>query len=76
VGVWFDILSPARTPLPVIAKLNAAVREVLSRPDIQQKFLGYGCVATASSPQEFEAIIVAEVPKWTDLIQAGRVTSQ
>ena len=74
--VWFGILAPAGTPAPVIAKLNAAIREVLADPAIQQKFVGYGCVATASTPQEFGAMIASEVPKWADLVKSGRIATQ
>ena len=74
VVVWFGILAPAKTNPAIIAKLNAAIREVLGQPEIQKKFLGYGCIATGSTPQEFAAIINAEVPKWAELVKSGRVT--
>ena len=74
--VWFGILAPAGTPAPVIAKLNAAIREVLANPELQQKFVGYGCVATASTPQEFAAMIAAEVPKWKGVVESAKITTQ
>ena len=74
--VWFGILAPAGTPAPVINRLNAAIREVLSDPQIQQKFVGYGCIATASTPQEFAAMIAAEVPKWKSIVATTKITTQ
>src|SRR5882724_11529075 len=74
--VWFGILAPAGTPAPVIDKLNAAIRQVLADPAIQQKFVGYGCVATASTPQELGRMIANEVPKWADLVKSGRIVTQ
>ncbi len=74
--VWFGILAPAGTPAPVIARLNAAIREVLAEAAIQQKFVGYGCVATASTPQELGALIANEIPKWADLVKSGRIVTQ
>ena len=76
VNVWFGILAPAGTPAPVIAKLNAAIREVLASPELQQKFVGYGCIATASTPQEFAAMISAEVPKWKGIVESAKITTQ
>ncbi|MDP1751676.1 MAG: tripartite tricarboxylate transporter substrate binding protein [Reyranella sp.] len=76
VNVWFGILAPAGTPAPVIAKLNAAIREVLASPALQQKFVGYGCIATASTPQEFAAMISAEVPKWKGIVETAKITTQ
>jgi tripartite-type tricarboxylate transporter receptor subunit TctC len=76
VNVWFGILAPAGTPAPVIARLNAAIREILANPELQQKFVGYGCIATASTPQEFAAMIRAEVPKWKDVVETAKITTQ
>ncbi|MFZ5779501.1 MAG: Bug family tripartite tricarboxylate transporter substrate binding protein [Pseudomonadota bacterium] len=75
-SVWFGILAPAKTPKAVIAKLNAAIREVLAQADVQKKFLGYGCIATASTPEEFAALIGAEVPKWKGVVEAASITTQ
>jgi len=74
--VWFGILAPAGTPAPVIARLNAAIREVLAIPELQQKFVGYGGVATASTPQEFADMINAEVPQWKSVIETAKITTQ
>lgn len=76
VNVWFGILAPAGTPAPVIARLNAAIREVLASPELKQKFVGYGCIATPSTPQEFAAMIGAEVPKWKGVVESAKITTQ
>jgi len=76
VNVWFGILAPAGTSAPVIDRLNAAIRQVLADPEIQKKFMGYGCIATASTPQEFAAMIAAEIPKWKDVVESARITVQ
>jgi tripartite-type tricarboxylate transporter receptor subunit TctC len=76
VNVWFGILAPAGTPAPVIAKLNAAIRTVLADPEIQRKFVNYGSIATASTPQEFATLIGAEVPKWKGLVESAKITTQ
>ena len=73
---WFGILAPAGTPEPVIAKLNAAIREVLANPELQQKFVGYGGVATGSTPAELAAMINAEVPKWKSVVETAKITTQ
>ena len=52
------------------------IRQVLADPEIQKKFMGYGCIATASTPQEFGAMIAAEIPKWKDVVESARITVQ
>ena len=73
VNVWFGILAPAGTPPDVVAKLNAAIRAVLAQPDVQQRFVGYGCIATPSTPAELGAMIAGEVPKWKTIIETAQV---
>ena len=69
---WFALLAPAGTPPEVIAKLNAALREVLTMPDVKQKLLDLGIEARASSPAEMKAKLVDDIAKWTKVIdQAG-----
>ena len=74
--VWFGILAPAGTPAPVINRLNAAIAAVLADAEIQKKFMGYGCIATASTPQQFAAMIAAEVPKWKSVVATANITTQ
>lgn len=76
VDVWFGILAPAGTPAAVVARLNAAIREVVAQADIQQRFVGYGCVATASTPAELGALIAAEVPRWRTIVDVARIRAQ
>ncbi len=76
VDVWFGILAPAGTPAPVIARLNGAIRDVLANPELQKKFVGYGCIATASTTQEFAALIGGEVPKWKSVVETAKISTQ
>ena len=76
VTVWFGVLAARGTPTPVVARLNAAFREVLARPDIRQRFNGYGASASASSPEELAGLIAREVPKWQAAIDAAGIKSQ
>ena len=72
VNVWFGILAPAGTPPEIVAKLNAAIREVLAQPDVQERFIGYGCIATPSTPAELGAMIASEVPKWKSIVETAK----
>jgi hypothetical protein len=38
--------------------------------------VGYGCVATPSTPQEFANLIGAEVPKWKSVVETQKITTQ
>lgn len=76
VTAWFGLLAARGTPPAVVARLNAAVRTVLEQPDIRKRFEGYGCTATASSPEAFGEMIGQEVPKWRTTIEAAGIRPQ
>jgi tripartite-type tricarboxylate transporter receptor subunit TctC len=76
VTVWFGIFAARGTPAPIVARLNAALREVLGKADIQRRFNGYGASASASSPEELGRLIAQEVPKWRATIETAGIKSQ
>jgi tripartite-type tricarboxylate transporter receptor subunit TctC len=67
---WFGLVAPARTPADVIARLNAAVRQVLADPAVIARFKEVGVDLVSDTPQEFQRFIQAEVEKWGKIIKA------
>src|SRR6266850_752864 len=62
--VWFGLLAPAATPRPIIAKLNAVIVGILGSPDFKRKLAEQAAESVPSSPEEFSALIKAEIDKW------------
>src|SRR5215469_1837233 len=69
VETWFGVVAPAGAPRAVVGKLHADLRRVLARDDTQKRLAGLGMVAAASSPEEFDAYIKAEIAKWGKVIR-------
>jgi len=63
------MLAPARTPDAIIRQLNAEVAKVMTRADIKEKLVAAGTDAMSTTPEEFAAIIQAEMAKWGKLIR-------
>jgi tripartite-type tricarboxylate transporter receptor subunit TctC len=76
VETWFGILAPAGTPPEVISKLNAALNAVLAMPQLRDRFLSYGVEAKASTPDELQALIAAEIPSWRKVIEERNVKTE
>jgi tripartite-type tricarboxylate transporter receptor subunit TctC len=70
---WVGMLAPGKTPADVIVKVNATLRDVLALPDVQQKFAAQGITAAPSSPQEFQALISAEIRQWKEVAKAANI---
>ena len=76
VESWYGVLVPAKTPAPVVARLNAALVKVLAMPDVKEKLFAQGAEAVSNSPAEFEAIIRDELAKWDYVIREAKITPE
>jgi len=76
VESWYGVLVPAKTPAPIVAKLNAAMVRVLAMPDVKEKLFAQGAEAVSNTPAEFEAIIKDELGKWEYVIREAKITPE
>ena len=65
----YGIVAPAGTPRPVIAKLNAAMREALKAPDTIERMATDGTESFPSTPEEYAADIDREEIKWSAVVK-------
>jgi len=61
---WYGLLAPARTPEPIIARLNQELRAAMSDPNVAKPLVAQGLVAAPSSPREFQETIRTDLEKW------------
>jgi tripartite-type tricarboxylate transporter receptor subunit TctC len=64
---WFGLLGPAGMAPEIVAKLNAEVRRILAMPGLGERLSAIELAA--STPEELDAFIRAEMARWAPLIQ-------
>ncbi len=64
---WWGMLAPAKTPRPVVVLLNREVRAALDVPEVKRSLLDQGMDPAGGTPEEFGALIRADVDKWGDV---------
>jgi len=72
------ILAPANTPPDVVARLNAAVNQVIALPDVRERLVSLFVMLqpqTASADQ-FRGFIAAQQPKFAKLVKDSGVTPE
>jgi len=69
-GLWKAIYAPARTPRPVIDRLNQAVREAMRQPSFIEVLRTQGAVPEPSSPEELAAMQLRERAAWAEVVRA------
>jgi tripartite-type tricarboxylate transporter receptor subunit TctC len=71
---WQGFVAPARTPRPVIMKLNTEFAKVMSDPVIKQRLSESGFELQTSTPDEFSAYMKSEIAKWRKVIREANIT--
>ncbi|HEX4411424.1 MAG TPA: tripartite tricarboxylate transporter substrate binding protein [Xanthobacteraceae bacterium] len=68
-NTWFAFSGPAKLPEDVVVKLNKAVSDAVSMPDVRERFAHDGFLAQPMSPRDFTNFVSAENAKWKVIIQ-------
>lgn len=76
VTAWNGLYAPTGTPADILAKLNAALHEVLANPDLKKRALDLGIDAKASTPEELDARMRGDIKKWGDVIARANIPKQ
>lgn len=71
---WFALVAPAKTPQPIIDRLNAATVKVLNEPAAKQQIATLGADPVSSAPTELATFIASETAKWAKVVQASGAT--
>ena len=69
VGTWYGILAPAATRPDVVAKLNAAIADMVKAPATYQRLLDSGVEPASNTPEQFAQLIQRDTEKWAALIK-------
>ena len=66
---WTAIFVPAKTPAPIVRKINVDVKEVLKLPDVQEHLVSDASDFAENSPEYAAAFLKKEVAKWGKVIR-------
>jgi len=65
--IWLGLMAPAGTPKLIIDKLNAAVNEVVKRPDVIKLWAAQGALPMSMTPEEFDKYLRGDIVKWANV---------
>ncbi len=68
-SAWFGLVTPAKTPAPVLAKLEGDIDAILKLPDVQKRFDELGAEPGTVSGATFGKFLADETAKWTKIIR-------
>jgi len=66
---WHGIVVPARTPQPVIARLNAEFNKLLQTADMRERLMALGSDIIGGEPKQLTNYMQVEIPRWAKVIK-------
>ena len=73
ISSWVGLLAPAKTPKPVIDKLNAELNAVLTDPETRAKLDVLGITAMPGSPAKFAEEIKRDLVRYEQVVKAAGI---
>jgi tripartite-type tricarboxylate transporter receptor subunit TctC len=65
---WTGVLVAARTPQPIIERLNKEIARILDMPDMKER-LNTGGNPVETGPRAFAALLKADTEKWAKIVK-------
>jgi tripartite-type tricarboxylate transporter receptor subunit TctC len=67
--IWLGIMAPKGTPRAIVAKLNAEITKIVSRPEVRAEWAKQGAVPMAMTPDEFARYTADDIAKWERIVK-------
>ena len=71
--LWFGLLTSAKTPRPLVAKLNREIARILSEPEVRARWAPIGLEPRPTTPAQFDRQIADDIAAFTRLARAGNI---
>ncbi len=70
---WQSVVMPAGTPKDIVAKVYQELATMLKSPDVREKFLAQGALASGMPPEEFVVFLKHEVDNWAKVARFAKL---
>ena len=72
---WYALFAPAKTPKPVIERLNREINAILADAAVQKKIADQGAEVETGTPEQLGVLVRKEVARWKGVISAAKITA-
>lgn len=73
---WVGLAAPARTPAPIVERLNAELRRAVAIPAVRERLEALGTRVAPNSPDQMRGFVAGEVARWNQVIDRARLERQ
>ena len=70
---WIALMAPAKTPVAIVKKLEAASRQMATSGDFKSKVTSLSGIAVGSTAEELTARLRAETERWSSVVKSANI---
>lgn len=75
INPWFGLFASKDTPASIAKQINADVKKILEDKDVLDKFSTIGAEPFETTPQEFQAMLHADIKTWAAVVKSSGATA-
>ncbi len=76
VDSWIGLLAPAKTPRPIVDRLQREMLAVLGTPEVRERYAALGLMPVGSTPDEFSAQLKEELARWEPVVKKAGIKAE
>ena len=70
-GIWLGLMAPAKTPRPVLERINTEVNKIINSPETKETWAKQGTIAMGMSIDQFDKFLREEIVKWAKVVKVS-----
>lgn len=73
ISIWYGLLAPAKTPKPIIERINKEVAKALADPGVSQQLKKLSSTPAPSTPEAFGKLIADDYARYAQIVKTAGV---
>jgi len=69
--IWLGLMAPAKTPRPILDKLNAEVNKIINSPEVKENWAKQGAQPMGMSIEQFDKFLREDIAKWAKVVKVS-----
>jgi tripartite-type tricarboxylate transporter receptor subunit TctC len=70
---WWGVIAPARTPAPILKRMNEELNKALKDPKVAGSLTDQGIEIIGGPPEELDRFVRAEIAKWAAVVKENGI---
>jgi tripartite-type tricarboxylate transporter receptor subunit TctC len=71
--IWWGVFAPAKTPRPIVDRLNKEIGAILTMPETKKILMREGAETAYTTPEGLGTLVSSELARWTKVIRDAHI---